>query len=100
ELDLLVEESGNPRQLGDQLAEVPAMQALHLSCHGHNAWPVAGTNQRRPVLMLEDEAGGALETDAGQLIGALGVNRPRWLSLSACLTAAGGGEQRPAWPGA
>src|SRR5258706_5185560 len=37
-LDLLVEESGNPRGLGERLTEYAAMQALHLSCHGHNAW--------------------------------------------------------------
>jgi hypothetical protein len=47
-LDLLVEESGNPDELGDRLAEYAAMQALHLSCHGHNAWPSGkpGTSSR------------------------------------------------------
>lgn len=100
ELDLLVEESGNPRELGERLAELPAMQALHLSCHGHNAWPPsAPADERRPILILEDEAGRVLETGAGQLIEALRVKPPRLLFVSACLTAAGGGEQRPTWRG-
>src|SRR5262249_61033541 len=36
-LDLLVEESGNPDELGERLAEYSAMEALHLSLHCHNA---------------------------------------------------------------
>jgi tetratricopeptide (TPR) repeat protein len=94
DLDLLVEESGNPHELGDRIVEVPAMQALHLSCHGHNAWRVAGAADRRPVLMLEDEGGGELPTDAGALIAALRAKPPRLVFLSACLTAAGGGARR------
>ena len=41
-LDLLVEESGNPEELGDRLGEYANMQALHFSCHGHNAWHPPG----------------------------------------------------------
>ena len=37
-LDLLVEESGNAEELGDRLTEYEAVQALHLSCYGQNAW--------------------------------------------------------------
>ena len=39
ELDLHVEESGDPEELGRQLARLkPELPVLHLSCHGHNAW--------------------------------------------------------------
>jgi hypothetical protein len=34
-----VEESGNPDELGERLAEYAAM---HLSCHGHSAWRPRG----------------------------------------------------------
>ena len=55
-LDLLVEESGNPDELGERLVEYAAMQALHLSCHGHNAWRPPGkpSAKPKPVLMLEN----------------------------------------------
>jgi tetratricopeptide (TPR) repeat protein len=79
-LDLLVEESGNPDLLGERLDELPAMQALHLSCHGDN--------DPEPMLLLEDEAGDALPTTAGTLIETLRAHRPRLLFLSACLTSA------------
>jgi hypothetical protein len=36
-LDLLVEESDNPDELEERLSEYEAMEALLLSCHGHNA---------------------------------------------------------------
>ena len=96
-LDLLVEESGNPQELGERLAEYPPMQVVHLSCHGHNAWraPDKPEDDPRPVLFLETLAGTENPTDAGALIGALGAHPPRLVFLSACLSAAAaGGEQR------
>jgi CHAT domain-containing protein len=100
-LDLLVEESGNAGELGERLREYAAMQALHLSCHGHNAWPPHGTpDDKKPVLMLETPEGRELPTDADQLIRALGAHRPRFVFLSACLTAAAGDQKRNALPGA
>ncbi len=95
DLDLFVEESGNADELSNRLAELPPMQALHLSCHGHNSWALPGKAKRRPVLMLEDDDGQALPTDAGALIGALRGRAPRLVFLSACLTAAGGNNERP-----
>jgi tetratricopeptide (TPR) repeat protein/CHAT domain-containing protein len=96
-LDLLVEESGNPDELGDRLSEYEAMQVLHLSCHGNNAW--RPPDKPKPVLMLEDLEGEELPTDAGALIGALRAHRPRLVFLSACLTAAAGGQTRGGLPG-
>ncbi len=95
-LDLLVEESGNPQELGDRLTEYEGMQALHLSCHGHNAWRPSGKPSvaPKPVLMLEDTEGEELATDAGELIGALRSHRPRLVFLSACLTAAAAGDAK------
>ena len=83
-LDLLVEESGNAEELGDRLTDYEAMQALHLSCHGQNAW--RPSNQPRvnpkPVLLLEDAEGEERPTDAGELITALRVHPPRLVFLS------------------
>ena len=54
------------------------------------------------MLLLEDDAGDELPTEAGTLIGALSAHRPRFVFLSACLTAASGeracgghGDKRP-----
>jgi hypothetical protein len=90
-LDLLVEESDNPDELGERLSEYEAMQALHLSCDGHNAWQLPGQPKaaQKPVLLLATEEGAAL------LIGALRGHRPRLVFLlSGCPTAAVGGEKR------
>jgi len=93
-LDLLVEESGNPDELGERLTDYGTMQAVHLSCHGNNAWRPLGkpTAEPKPVLLLESLEGEELPTDAGGLIGALRAHRPRLVFLSACLTAAAGAE--------
>src|SRR5262245_36384086 len=97
-LDLLVEESGNPDELGERLKDYEAMQALHLSCHGHNAWRSKPGEQPKPVLQLETLEGDELPTDAGELITALRAQRPRLVFLSACLTAAAGGGRRGGVP--
>jgi hypothetical protein len=44
----------------------------------------------KPVLLLEDEGGDRLSTEAGTLIRALRAHRARLLFLSACLSAAAG----------
>jgi CHAT domain-containing protein len=100
-IDLLVEESGNPKELGERLTEYAAMQALHISCHGHSAWrPHDKSKEKaRPVLLLESLEGEELPTDAGELISALRGHRPRLVFLSACLTAAAAGEKRGSLPG-
>jgi tetratricopeptide (TPR) repeat protein len=89
-LDLFVEESGDPEELGRRLADLdPPPQVLHLSCHGHNAW-TGHDGKTQPVLMLEDPTGAELPITAGALLDTLGDRRPRLLFLSACLTAAAG----------
>src|SRR5262249_3298622 len=87
-LDLVVEESGNAEELGDRLTDYEAMQALHLSCHGQNAWRPSNqpSVNPKPVLLLEDPEGEERPTDAGELITALRVHPPRLVFLSACLT--------------
>jgi hypothetical protein len=102
QLDLLVEESGNPGELGDRLKEHAAMQALHLSCHGHNARPPGSKPDApsKPVLMLETLEGRGLPTDADQLIRTLRARPPRFLFLSACFTTTAGGDKRNGLPGA
>jgi hypothetical protein len=91
-IDLVVEDSGNPKILGARLADLEAMSALHLACHGDNAYRPRPSETPRPVLLLEDEEGNALPTDATSLVQTLGVHRPRLLALSACLSAAAPGQ--------
>ncbi|MGH8931766.1 MAG: CHAT domain-containing protein [Egibacteraceae bacterium] len=99
-LDLVVEESGDPEQLGDRLAELGRMPAVHLSCHGLNRWSPDGQSaaEPRPVLMMEDAEGNDRPTDAGELIRCLRVASPRLVVVSACLSAATGGEGRGSAP--
>jgi predicted negative regulator of RcsB-dependent stress response len=83
DLDLYVEESGDPDELSRRLNDFePPLPVLHLSCHGNNV--------PQPVLMLEDAYGHKQPTTADGLVEALGACRPRLLMLSACLSAAGG----------
>ncbi len=88
-VDLYVEDSGDPEELGDRLSVLePSLPVLHLSCHGHSAWKVRGESQ--PVLMLENPQGDERPTAAADLLDALGSYKPRLLMLSACLSAAAG----------
>nr|WP_294505141.1 CHAT domain-containing protein [uncultured Rhodopila sp.] len=91
-LDLLVEDSGDPEELGRRLAALhPPPPVLHLSCHGHNAWKENETATPLPVLMMEQATGAARPTPAADLLSTLRPYTPRLLFLSACLTAAAGG---------
>lgn len=92
DIDLLVEESGDPEELGRHLKDLVAMSALHLSCHGTSAWrPKEDPDAPpRPVLMMEDAEGNERPTDAAALISELRSAKPRLLFLSACLSAAAG----------
>ena len=102
DLDLLVEESGDPKEMGRRLARLnTSMPVLHLSCHGHNAWRGKdGKQPPRPVLMLEhadnDEE---RPTTASELVDVLGAYKPSLLVLSACLTAAANIWNWRRWPG-
>ncbi|MFC4071740.1 tetratricopeptide repeat protein [Actinoplanes subglobosus] len=85
-VDLLVEDTGNPGQLGRRLADVGGLPVLHLSCHGVNSWRPRSGGPGVPVLMMEDEFGDGLPTTAADLVRLLPV-LPRLLFVSACLTA-------------
>jgi tetratricopeptide (TPR) repeat protein len=80
-MDLLVEDSGQLGALGELLGQLGRVDLLHLSCHG--------AANPRPVLLLEDEMGEAVEATADDLDDALQPQRPRALFLSACETARG-----------
>ncbi len=99
-LDLVVEESGDPEQLGERLAQLGPIPAVHLSCHGLNRWRPVGKPETgpRPVLMMEDAEGNDRPTDAGELIRCLRVARPRLVVVSACLSAAAAGHDRGSAP--
>lgn len=81
-LDLVVEESGNPRRLAERLGDVGPMQVVHLTCHG--------TSQPAPLLLLEDDTGAPQPTTPLQLLEALQHHLPRLLFVSACESAAPG----------
>ncbi|GGN65415.1 hypothetical protein GCM10010112_26770 [Actinoplanes lobatus] len=84
--DLVVEDTGDPEQLGLRWADLGGLPVLHLSCHGVNSWPTSPDGPRVPVLMMEDEVGDGLPVTAPDLIGRLSV-MPRLMFVSACLTA-------------
>ena len=94
ELDLLVDESGEARALAHHLESAGRPPVLHLSCHGHDAWPGPGGQPPRPVLLLEDADFRPAPADAVALLTALRPAMPRLVFLSACLSAAA-----PASPG-
>ena len=97
-LDLLVEDTGDPEQLASRLAAADGMPAVHLSCHGLNNWPVRPGGPGVPVLMMEDETGAGRPTTAGDLVSLL-AGVPRLLFVSACLTATSAGAPGHLPPG-
>jgi hypothetical protein len=99
-VDLVVEDTGNPVQLGRRLADLGGMPVVHLSCHGVNRWQVRPDGPLVPALMMEDDVGNDLPTTAADLIKEL-AKVPRLVFVSACLTAtsADAGEHLPPGPG-
>src|SRR5690349_4405166 len=97
-LDLVVDDTGDPEQLARRLADLNGMPAVHLSCHGVNNWLVRPGEPGVPVLMMEDELGGGRPTTAADLAGLL-TAVPRLLFVSACLTATGAGDTGHLPPG-
>ena len=86
-VDLVVDDTGDPKQLGSRLAELGGMPVVHLSCHGVNRWPGKGVGSGLPVLVMENEVGGPRPTTAAELVRLLSTG-PRLMFVSACLTAA------------
>lgn len=87
-LDLVVEDSGNPEQLGLRLSQLGGMPVVHLSCHGLHNWRPKPDAPATPVLLMEDELGDGRPTSADALVGLL-TPRPLLAFVSACLTATG-----------
>ncbi|MFD6433774.1 CHAT domain-containing protein [Streptomyces venezuelae] len=87
-LDLVVEDSGNPEHLGQRLSELGGMPVVHLSCHGLHNWRPEPEGPATPVLLMEDDLGDGCPTSADALVGLL-TPRPRLAFVSACLTATG-----------
>ena len=87
-IDLMVDDTGDPGQLAQRLADAGGMPVVHLSCHGLNNWPDPSGGPGVPVLMMQDELGRDRPTTATDLVRLL-TKRPRLLFVSACLTATG-----------
>ena len=89
-VDLTVDDTGNPEQLGHRLAALSKtpVQVVHLSCHGLNNWRADPEAPGVPVLLTENDLGGGHPTTAADLARLLKVT-PRLLFVSACLTATG-----------
>src|SRR5258706_410549 len=51
-VDLMVDDTGDPEQLGHRLAGMGGMPMVHLSCHGANSWPAGPGGARVPVLLM------------------------------------------------
>jgi len=87
-IDLMVDDTGDPQQLGRRLAEVGGMPVVHLSCHGLHNWRASPGAPGVPVLMMENDVGGGRPTTAAELVSLL-TTGPRLVFVSACLTATG-----------
>jgi tetratricopeptide (TPR) repeat protein len=87
-VDLLVDDTGDPGQLARRLAAAGGMPVVHLSCHGVNNYPARPGAPGVPVLLMEDDTGEGRPTTAGDLASLLSAV-PRLLFVSACLTATG-----------
>ncbi|GAA0453770.1 hypothetical protein Aca07nite_66260 [Actinoplanes capillaceus] len=85
-IDLVVEDTGDPEQLGLRWADLGGLPVLHLSCHGVNNWQATPDGPRVPVLMMENEVGDGQAVTAADLIRRLSA-MPRLMFVSACLTA-------------
>ncbi|GGN93709.1 hypothetical protein GCM10010112_82280 [Actinoplanes lobatus] len=90
-VDLVVEDTGNPAELGRRLADLGGMPVVHLSCHGVNKYPVRPGQPGEPVLMMEDEVGDDRPATAADLVRLFASSVPRLLFVSACLTDAAAG---------
>jgi hypothetical protein len=88
QLDLLVEDTGDPDQLAQRLSRLGGLPVVHLSCHGLNNWRAVPGEAGVPVLAMEDEVGGVRLVTAGELTGLLSSGL-RLVFVSACLTATG-----------
>ncbi|MBW6436890.1 tetratricopeptide repeat protein [Actinoplanes hulinensis] len=86
QVDLVVEDTGDPDQLRLRWADLDGLPVLHLSCHGVNNWPASAGGPRVPVLMMENEVGDGRPVTAAELVKQLSV-MPRLMFVSACLTA-------------
>ena len=80
-MDLIVEDTGELAELTTAWGDVPALDVLHLSCHGSGG--------DTPVLALEDEDGERAKVTLDDLAGAFVEAKPRLLFLSACHTGEG-----------
>src|SRR5262249_3807511 len=84
-LNLFVEDSGDPEQLGQRLAEFrDRPPVLHISCHGAIEPPAHPEAAPKPFLCLEDRQGQLQPTSAPDLINAIKPYTPRLLFLSGC----------------
>uniref|UniRef100_UPI0035630133 CHAT domain-containing protein n=1 Tax=Amycolatopsis kentuckyensis TaxID=218823 RepID=UPI0035630133 len=105
-IDLLVEDTGDPIQLGERLSAAK-LPVVHLSCHGSNSWPGRDGEPGEPVLLMEDDTGSERPTTASELVALLPGEATRLVFVSACLTATGAdstphlpsGNGRKAGPG-
>ena len=58
DVDLWVDESGDPLQLADRLKRMdPGFPVVHVSCHGLNSWVERDGADPQPVLAMENETG-------------------------------------------
>lgn len=81
-LDLIVEDTGELREMARTWGTAGNLDALHLSCHG-----MGGDT---PFLALENASGELARTTLDDLAGGFVQARPRLVFLSACHTGEGG----------
>ena len=96
-VDLLVEDTGDPEQLGQRLAEVAGCRRCMCPAMGTTNWRIRPGDPGMPVLMMENDVGDDRPTTAAELTRLLTVG-PRLLMVSACLTATGADAAGPLSP--
>jgi len=86
EMDLFVEESGNPDQLARLVDSKKPVDIVHISCHG-NIFHDSNNEKNQAYLCLEDFTGNMDSITPNSFCRTFSQNRPALTFLSACKTA-------------
>lgn len=93
-VEVMIDDTGDPDHLGRRLTETPGTAVVHLACHGTNGSRAPGSAVRGPTLSMETADGALRNVGAADLVPALAGTS--LVVLTSCLTASApdGGDQR------
>ncbi|WP_066912533.1 CHAT domain-containing protein [Millisia brevis] len=85
DVEVMIDDTGDPDHLGRRLAETAGTAVVHLACHGTNGSRAPGSAVREPTLSMETADGAMRPVGAADLVPALaGISL---VVLTSCLTA-------------